>query len=249
MHWIFLSPHFDDAVFSCGGLIYEQVQQGDQLEVWTICAGDLPEGQLSPFAEELHARWTTGRETISSRAAEDQLACSIVGAGIRRFAIPDCIYRNNADGTPLVSKNDDLFMPLASNQIELAEALANDLRSAIQPDTTLVSPLSIGGHIDHRLTRYAAEKTSHPIWYYADFPYVLRQTPNFEGMSVVMEQKISPAGLSAWQNSVAAYKSQISTFWPDEAGMRSVLHQFCIEGGGSVLWQATNLPDSISGGL
>ncbi|NTV35511.1 MAG: PIG-L family deacetylase, partial [Anaerolineaceae bacterium] len=74
MHWIFLSPHFDDAVFSCGGLIYEQVQQGDQVEIWTICAGDLPEGQLSPFAEELHARWTTGRETISSRAAEDQLA-------------------------------------------------------------------------------------------------------------------------------------------------------------------------------
>lgn len=249
MHWIFLSPHFDDAVFSCGGLIYEQVQLGDHVEIWTICAGDLPDGPLSPFAEELHARWTTGRETIAARAAEDQLACSIVGAGIRRFTIPDCIYRNNTDGTPLISKNDDLFMPLASNQIELAEALAVELRSAVQPDTTLVSPRSIGGHIDHRLTRYAAEKTGHPIWFYADFPYVLRQIPNFEGMSVVMERKILPAGLLAWQNSVAAYKSQISTFWPDEAGMRSVLDQFCIDGGGSILWKLKSSPDSISGGL
>ena len=29
MRWIYLSPHFDDAVLSCGGLIWEQTHSGD----------------------------------------------------------------------------------------------------------------------------------------------------------------------------------------------------------------------------
>ena len=30
MRWIYLSPHLDDAVLSCGGLIFEQSRQGLQ---------------------------------------------------------------------------------------------------------------------------------------------------------------------------------------------------------------------------
>ena len=37
-HWIYLSPHLDDAVYSCGGMLWEQVQRGVQAEVWTIFA-------------------------------------------------------------------------------------------------------------------------------------------------------------------------------------------------------------------
>lgn len=249
MNWIFLSPHFDDAVFSCGGLIYEQVQQGDSVEIWTICAGELPAGQLSPFAEELHSRWMTGRETIAARAAEDISACSFIGAGLRRFLLQDCIYRFDASGNPLISKNEDLFKPLESNQLDLADELASDLLAALPPNATLVSPLSIGGHIDHKLVRLAAEKTGCRLWYYADFPYVLRQTPILEGMEIVIQRNITPAGLLAWQNGIAAYKSQISTFWLDDAEMRSVLDSFCAKGGGSVLWQGLNSIDSTSGGL
>jgi len=42
MHWIYLSPHLDDAVLSCGGIIWQQVQSGHQVEIWTICAADPP---------------------------------------------------------------------------------------------------------------------------------------------------------------------------------------------------------------
>ena len=40
MRWIYLSPHLDDAVFSAGGLIYEQTQAGTPVEIWTIMCGD-----------------------------------------------------------------------------------------------------------------------------------------------------------------------------------------------------------------
>jgi LmbE family N-acetylglucosaminyl deacetylase len=50
MRWIYLSPHFDDAVLSCGGLIFEQARQGIPIEIWTIFAGNPPPGPLSMFA-------------------------------------------------------------------------------------------------------------------------------------------------------------------------------------------------------
>jgi len=40
MRWIYISPHFDDAVLSCGGLIWEQTHKGITVEIWTVCAGD-----------------------------------------------------------------------------------------------------------------------------------------------------------------------------------------------------------------
>ena len=70
MAWIYLSPHFDDAVLSCGGLIWEQVRRGERVEIWTVCAGAIPPGPLSPFAAELHARWGTGMASVEARRAE-----------------------------------------------------------------------------------------------------------------------------------------------------------------------------------
>ena len=81
MTWIYLSPHLDDAAFSCGGLIWEQVKAGETVEVWTICAGEPPEGELPPFARSLHDRWGTGGQTVARRRAEDQAACEVLGAG------------------------------------------------------------------------------------------------------------------------------------------------------------------------
>jgi len=57
MDWVFLSPHLDDAVLSCGGFIFELIQKGERVEICTICAGDPPPGELSPLAEMLHQRW------------------------------------------------------------------------------------------------------------------------------------------------------------------------------------------------
>src|SRR5512139_3118661 len=79
MHWIYLSPHLDDAALSCGGLIWEQVHAGDTVSVWTICAGDPPNGSLSPFAEALHARWQSGIEAAVLRREEDVTSCLLLG--------------------------------------------------------------------------------------------------------------------------------------------------------------------------
>ena len=247
MEWAFLSPHFDDAVLSCGGYIYERIQAGDQVEIWTICAGYPPPGPFSPLAEALHLRWETGGDAVAARRQEDRAACRVLGARAHPLDIPDCIYRHDPlTGQPLIKENEDLFQPLLEVEIPLVHQLANLLAAGLTEDTLLVCPLTLGNHIDHHLTRTAAEILSRPIWYYADYPYLIQGNNDLaayiQSEWIAVEQLVSPAGLAAWQAAVAAHSSQISTFWGSLSEMRDAISDYWQNGGGSRLWGGSNLP-------
>ena len=96
-----LSPHLDDAVLSCGGLIARWINRGYDVTVLTIFAGDPPPGPLSPFAQELHSRWDQADGAVASRRAEDRIACGRLGASVAHLAFPDALYRRSAAGDPL----------------------------------------------------------------------------------------------------------------------------------------------------
>jgi LmbE family N-acetylglucosaminyl deacetylase len=237
-NWIYLSPHFDDAAYSCGGLIWEQVHAGMKVEIWTICAGSIPDRPLSPFARELHSRWNTGPEAVSARFEEDRRACHRLGAESRYMDIPDCIYRFRklADGEqPLIQGESDLTG--TNPEEDLIAELAARLASELPPKTTVVSPVALGSHVDHLLTRAAAEASGYPLYYYPDYPYVLRcpnELAELEcGVWKRISAPVSSAGLAAWQDAVVSYQSQINTFWSsaDEAAL-SVKNYW----GGGRLW-------------
>ena len=111
MRWIIISPHFDDAVLSCGGLIWESARRGRTVEIWTIFAGYPSPGPLSELAARIHAQWGTGdaRQTVDLRRAEDRAAAALVGATARHFSNPDCIYRTDGAGSFLYTE--DVFDP------------------------------------------------------------------------------------------------------------------------------------------
>ena len=52
MHHLFLSPHYDDAVYSCGGTLASLTTAGENVTVLTVCAGSPPSDELSWFAEQ-----------------------------------------------------------------------------------------------------------------------------------------------------------------------------------------------------
>ncbi len=238
--FIYLSPHLDDAVFSCGGFIYQQVHQGSRVEIWTICAGDAPpEGELPSFARSLHDRWQAGGNPAAARRQEDLLACGLVGAVPVHHDLPDCIYRRLPDGSPLILNEADLFQPLPPSELQTAQSLADELRRQLPDAAILISPLGLGGHIDHRLVRHAAEVLGRPLLYYADFPYALRQPPNLAGLAAAIHADLSAEALTAWQDGIAAYGSQLSSFWPTPEAMRAAVSGYAASGGGSTLWQVT----------
>jgi LmbE family N-acetylglucosaminyl deacetylase len=241
MYWVYLSPHFDDAVLSCGGLIWEQIQSGDQVEIWTLCAGKPPQNQpLTAFAEEKHRVWNTGPAVIDLRRAEDEAACAVVGAQPRYWTLPDCIYRRLPNGDALVNGNSGLWAPVHPGEIPLVKRLRAWLRRSLPAGCELVCPLTLGNHIDHRLTRAAVEGLRRPVYYYADFPYVaglLEPVPAGLPPTGLYSEKITPDGLKAWQNGIAAYVSQVDDLFGSQTVMREKIEAFWQTGGGSTLWR------------
>jgi LmbE family N-acetylglucosaminyl deacetylase len=241
MLWIFLSPHLDDAALSCGGLIAERTAIGDSVEIWTICAGDPPPGPLPPFARSLHNRWGTHRDAAAVRRSEDYRSCLRLGAVPRHFAIPDCIYRRiPLTGKPLITVNDNLFQPLPESQLSLVDDLRDQLANALPPKCRIVSPLTLGNHIDHQLVRRAADGLGRPLLYYADYPYTVQDrndlTPWIHPDWQTFTQPVSLTGLRAWQDGVAEHDSQISTFWQSVPEMEAALQSYLQAGGGCKLW-------------
>jgi len=254
MHWIYLSPHIDDVALSCGGLIWEQAKAGDQVEVWTLCAGDPPPGPFSEFVQELHARWQTGPQAVAARRLEDIASCEKMNATPRHFPLPDCIYRRAGldywrpasslaleDEHFLYPDRDAIFGPLHPLEAEMVGQVSQRLSQDLPGQAELVVPLTIGGHVDHRLARAVAEMLPRPLWYYADFPYIGGQPEQLDrllpGASRPVVFPVSPQGLEAWCAAVAAHRSQISTFWPDLAAMRADLHAYCERSRGTIIWQ------------
>ena len=89
---VFLSPHLDDVVLSCGGLIYQLAQAGWVAQMITIFAGDPPPGRLTPFAHSLHDRWAA---EPAARRDEDVYALRMLGAEAIHWPYPDAVYRRD----------------------------------------------------------------------------------------------------------------------------------------------------------
>ena len=240
--WIYLSPHFDDVALSCGGLAWEQAQHGDRVEVWTICAGDPPQGAISPFAESLHKRWQTSQDTPAQRRDEDLASCAAMGASAVHFHFPDCIYRRSEiENAPLYASENAIFGSLHPLDNPTVEQLWSELKRRLPEDAELVCPMTIGGHVDHRLARAGAERLERRLWYYADVPHVFRHPGDpdklIQDRWIRQVFPISEAGLTAWQQAVAAHASQISSFWPNLEAMRTAIDNYCRENEGVRLWQ------------
>jgi LmbE family N-acetylglucosaminyl deacetylase len=240
-HWIYLSPHLDDAVLSCGGLIWEQVQAGHQVEVWTICAGDPPPGERPPFALSLEQRWQTGTASVAARRLEDKDACARLGAQITHFDLPDCIYRRLPNGNPLVNNEDDLWQPLSPEQEPLVEQVSSQITAALPDRCNLVAPLALGDHIDHRLVRAAALCLKRDLFFYADYPYAAHPDVDIHPYIYPTWQQehysISEPALQAWQDAITLYPSQISSLWNGLEEMINSLQKFFNQGGGGFLWR------------
>jgi LmbE family N-acetylglucosaminyl deacetylase len=239
--WVFLSPHFDDVIFSCGGLIYELVLQKQAVSIITIFAGQPPGGPLSAFAESLHARWETDENVVDKRLNEDLSASKYLGTPSIHFEYPDCIYRRNPKtGTWLINENRDLFNSQPETEWLLISRIASQLRAILPETMRIICPISLGNHIDHQIVRLAAETLPNSLCYYPDFPYSANRSASFEDKLnpdwKPLEIKISPAGLVAWKTAVAFYQSQLSSFWSSVGDMEKSIDNYHTQGGGAFIW-------------
>jgi LmbE family N-acetylglucosaminyl deacetylase len=173
---VYLSPHLDDAVLSCGGLIHEQAQQGLRPLVVTVFAGSSALRELSTFAQQLHRAWGLSTEAVARRRCEDATALSLIGAQYEHWGYSDCIYRQHPQsGEFLYASEAALFGEVHQVEHDLVPALKGRLESLFAQGTTLIyAPLAVGRHVDHQLVSQAAlclRRHGFHVRFYEDFPY------------------------------------------------------------------------------
>jgi LmbE family N-acetylglucosaminyl deacetylase len=232
---VYLSPHLDDAVFSCGGLIARQSANDETVTVVTVCAGDTPVGELTPLAVDVHRRWGGAGSPIAARRAEDRMACGRLGASAVHLEVPDAVYRW-AEGEPMYPEESALFGSLHPADVDLVTRLAALLEDKCPAQARLYCPSVLGGHVDHRLTRMAAERLGRPLWYYQDMPYAARggvlpaDLPLPTGITTAVP--LAEEEVQQWIDAISEYRSQLSTFWPTESALYRELTETIERAGG-----------------
>jgi LmbE family N-acetylglucosaminyl deacetylase len=238
MRYIYLSPHLDDAVLSAGGWIHEQTQAGNTVEVWTFMCGLPPTDELSPFARSVHEPWqlTTAEEVVRVRRAEDIAATTILGAKAVHFDFLDCIYRRGKNGEWLYG---GISMEPHPEDAEYPAKIAEAISARLSPDDKLICQFAVGKHVDHVITRRAAELLGRPLHYVADIPYLFNTPehldPNRAGMKETV-YPVSETGVRLWQEAILAYGSQMSTLFKSTEAMRDQIAEYSSQNGGVRFW-------------
>jgi LmbE family N-acetylglucosaminyl deacetylase len=236
--WIFLSPHLDDAVYSCGGLISYLSENGIAVEIWTIFSDQEPdESLLTEYAQTLHQRWETGNQSYNLRKIEDTIACKTVGAKQEHLGFYDCIYRTlPKTGKPVVSSNEDLFGRVDPAEEPLMELITEAMLFRLTEPSIWVCPLGVGNHIDHQITRQAAEATRKLMLYYADLPHAI-QLP-VQGIPGMIQLKfdLPESNINTWGKANLQYISQFSSFWRDAEDMAAQYSTYLERYKGMPLW-------------
>lgn len=228
---LFLSPHYDDAVYSCGGMIYQLVQQGENVTILTVMAGrptlPLPD---TPVLKDNHQRWHAGDDPVTVRRAEDQNAAKILGAKTQYLNIPDCIYRV-VNTEALYPSEESLWGDVHPDDPALT-ALQGIKLNDVQ---ILYAPMGIGKHVDHQLVRNwawnIAKTSALPVKFYQDYPYMRQKEAvnlalGYFDSSLELEKiKISEQAMQQKIHAMAAYTSQIRSFWDDEMAIEGEVRQ------------------------
>ncbi len=243
----------------------------------TVMAGDSPDRtNLSPHLAELWERWQlgTGIAVSAGRRAEDQAAAMALGAQLEFWPWLDAVYRLDAANDLFIyAARDAIFgdISAADPLVAAVENAANNpltcaFLQRLQDGDTVHSPLSVGGHVDHRLVHYltrtmlSARKNDRlKVFYYEEYPY---SAPDYKGTNTgqvvkkALEQatlwfntngtvKLQPVAIIHPLDSIAldakiaaidCYHSQISSFWPDSPAMADSVHRYTQQVGGEREW-------------
>ncbi|MEO7018734.1 MAG: PIG-L family deacetylase [Ktedonobacteraceae bacterium] len=235
---IFLSPHFDDVAYSCGGTLGVQVSVGLRPLVITIFGGVPQDTTLSPFAMDIHRKMGFSQNVttaVSTRRREDAAAMELLGVDYLWLDYSEASYR----GTPAYYTNDSQLMGGEVNpgdrwiDEEFAETLIA-LRKRL-PDTVWYAPLGVGRHVDHQIVCSAADRLTQlgaKVNLYEDFPYVVRQpgalTERLEEFGNTLEPGLVEMSemLHLRQQASAKYASQTAMNFGDEATMLTSIARY-----------------------
>lgn len=228
-----LSPHCDDAAYSIPGAMRALAGAGIAVRVLTLFASSA----YAPNRPGLDADTVTAlrrREDLAAAAAIDP------AVAVDWWDIPDVALRCGLAVEEVVSKR-----PLAAEAQALVETLTARVGAAAAGTGSLLAPLGLGWHIDHRIVAALGARLGRAgatVHFYEDLPYAgftrssrlwLAQARRLR----VLELPLRAADLAA--PDLPALKQRVYACYPSQASeafWRGISRQAARRGGAERLW-------------
>ena len=204
---LLISPHLDDAVFSCGASVALLLDRGWEVVVATAFTRSRHPATGFALENQRDKGFNDDVDYMALRRGEDAEALTRLGAEARHLDLPEAPMRGYEDAKAL-------FGPyVAMDDVDPALSGAiTDLIGELRP-TLLMGPSALGGHVDHRRVLDAVFETTgdHATVFWRDVPYVIRHPhATLDSRLVVLdefavtvdgalERKVEAAGLYASQ--------------------------------------------------
>ena len=209
---LIISPHLDDAVLSCSDHILSWKKEGYDITVVTMFS-DFGKDKTStnPFL----CGYKSSSAFKMQRKQEDVRAMKLIKTKYKHLDFTDAGFRKS--GKNLIYNALELFSGSVSKKdTSLLTQVSKELEKFKDFDS-VVSPLGIGRHVDHLITRSIAEKLfANKVNYYVDFPYA-RNPHNWSLKDfwnlVVMDKSVIKMSKMK-RNVLNCYDSQIKALYP-----------------------------------
>lgn len=231
---VIISPHFDDAVLSCAGLIGCFIEEGKTVEICNVFTKIQKENvKFSKVIREYIAEDMNNpiayvdmqvcEKWIQLRQKEDDRACKFLNCKKRDLGYIDAIFRMKSNQY-IYDTEEKLFSEYKAHDEEFMKIdLINRLNFICKDFDACLFPMAIGNHVDHRIVHdmgLEINKNWHNVCFYCEIPYSI--DPEFQVLSIeklniskLMDLKLKAVGFYGTQlQGLFGTKESISSIIP-----------------------------------
>jgi len=242
----FFSPHLDDAVLSCGGLIAKLSKKHSTLVINVFSS--IGQGFVSEFGKTYinSCGYKSAVALFKARKKEEKRVAKILGYAVLLLDFPDAVFRYQKNfflKKFFYNKEKELFGKIDKRDYfvcnEIKERLSRIFESNCKKQTKVYFPLNIGNHVDHQIVRkiglFFIERNlinQKNIFFYEDFPYVLTiknksklefklKKNNLKLNKVFLTKKF----LDLKYKAILSYTSQINALFGSKENLKKSLYE------------------------
>ena len=226
----FISPHFDDAVFSSGALMTYLAKHTKVVVINIFTKASERPYTLSAHMFLRQCGYKDAQKLFVDREREDADVFKSINVKVINFSFLDQLWRRKnhpgwlARFMPNVAELSAVYPTyrfhaikgkIADGDLKTVAAIKKELKEKVRDANAVVfCPMGIGNHIDHIIARTVCDELFSDVIHWSDFPYNEKSQEN----SVGFQSFSFSEGLSKKQKLVEGYKTQYGAMF--HAGLK-----------------------------
>jgi len=221
---VIISPHFDDAVLSCGGLL-EQLAGKTNITIANVFTAAHDKPYTLSAKQFLKASGNiTALDLYKEREKEDKAVLSQFPVKVINLGLQEALFRRRKQQSFLGKFLPEFDHVYPTYRWHIVKRIAKDdyavselkkkLKIFKNKKRLIFAPYGIGEHVDHAIVRKVCEDLFDTVLFYSDFPYNRRLDTYGNPINNGKVYRLDP-DIRKKTKLIKTYKTQFSGLFPN----------------------------------